>query len=130
MHYWDDKELADPPRPRKSSWKYRQSPVLYLRHKKPGAGAVQSMEQTRLNQLKDWVTLRITEHSGWALSDGPYHELQDFRKVMELLRAGLLGSGRKLKSIGFLLQPLESETVIEVGSMALRGKNMMVNVDA
>ena len=129
MHYWDDREIADPPRPRKSSWKYRQSPTLFLEHRKPGEGAVQSMEQTRLNRLKEWITLRITEKRTWTLSDGPYHELHDFRRVMELLRAGLLGNGRKLRSIGFSLNPLRTETVMEADTMSLRGEDMEVNHD-
>ena len=126
MHYWDDKEKADPPRPRKSSWKHRQSPILFLRHKKSGEGAVQSMEQTRLNELREWVALRTGDTNAWALSDGPYSELRDFRKVMELLGAGLLGNGRKLRSVGFTLHPLEAEMVVTADRMTLRGRDMKV----
>lgn len=87
------------------------------------------MEQTRLNELKEWISPRIIDKRVWALSEGPYHELHDFRKVMELLRAGLLGNGRKLRSIGFSLNPLETEAVMEAGTMSLCGKNMEVYLD-
>jgi hypothetical protein len=127
MHHWDEMEMADPPRPRKSSWKHRQSPVLFLGQKQRGQGAVQSMEQTRLNLLKNWIDKRITAEGGWALSDGPYSELPDFQKVMELVRAGLLGNGKKLRSIDFALTPLEREMALQVQTMSLRGRDMVIN---
>jgi hypothetical protein len=127
MHHWDESEMADPPRPRKSSWKHRQSPVLFLGQKRRGEGAVQSMEQTRLKLLKDWIEARITVAGGWNLSDGPYNGLPDFQNVMDLVRAGLLGNGKKLRSIDFTLTPLERETALQAQTMSLRGNDMAID---
>ncbi len=126
MHHWDDQEKADPPRPRRSSWKYRRSPVLFLEQKSRGEGAVQSMEQTRLNILKSWIEERILPDGHWRISDGPYNDLSDFPKIMELARAGLLGNGKKLKSIDFSLTPLELDAILGAQQMTLRCKDMEV----
>jgi hypothetical protein len=126
MHHWDDQEKADPPRPRRSSWKHRKSPVLFLGQKKRGESAVQSMEQTRLNLLKSWIEMRFSDKGVWNLSDGPYDVLPDFPKVMELARAGLLGSGKKLKSIDFTLTPLEHEVTLQAQKMLLRCQDMQI----
>ena len=130
MHHWDEQEMADPPRPRKSSWKHRQSPVLYLERKQRGEGAAQSMEQTRLNLLKNWIGMRIPASGGWALSEGPYQELSDFQKVMELARAGLLSNGKKLRSIDFTLTPLDREAALQAQTMSLRGRDMEIGQSA
>lgn len=126
MHPWNDHEKADPPRPRRSSWKHRKSPALFLEQKSHGDGPMQSMEQTRLNLLKNWIEMRILQGDTWNFSDGPFDALSDFPKVMELARAGLLGNGKKLKSIDFALKPLDQNTILEIPQMSLRCKNMEI----
>ena len=125
MHQWDEMENADPPRPRKVSWKQRRSPVLFLKEVKPGEGLVLSMEQTRLNLLKSWVEERFAGDS-WKFSHGPYGDLDDFQKLIELVRAGILGNGRKLRSIDFSLTPLENETLLQAQEMSLRCNDMEI----
>lgn len=124
MHQWDEHELADPPRPRKGSWKQHRSPVLYLEAAKPGEGVALSMEQTRLNLLKEWIQSRIASSGNWKFSDGPYADLSDFQKVIELARAGMLGNGKKLKSIDYSLTPLENQTVLQTEKLSIRCNDM------
>lgn len=126
MHQWDECEKSDPPRPKKGSWKQRRSPVLFIEAAKPGDGIALSMEQTRLNQLKYWVQSRIADSGEWKFSDGPFADLSDFQKVIELARAGILGSGKKLKSINFTLTPLQEETVLRAEKLSLRCNDMEV----
>jgi len=126
MHQWDEHELSDPPRPKKASWRQHRSPVLYLEASKPGDGIVLSMEQTRLNLLKEWIRLRVASGNNWKFSDGPYSDLSDFQKVIELARAGILGNGKKLRSIDFSLTPLESETVLQAQRISIRCNDMEI----
>lgn len=126
MHLWDEYELAEPPRPKKGSWKKHRSPVLYLESAKPGDGVVLSMEQTRLNLLKEWLQSRIITGSSWKFSDGPYAALPDFQKVIELARAGILANGKKLRSIDFTLTPLENEAVLQADRISIRCNDMEI----
>ncbi|HEX2957559.1 MAG TPA: hypothetical protein VHO70_12050 [Chitinispirillaceae bacterium] len=126
MHQWDEHELAEPPRPKKGSWKKHRSPMLFLESAKPGEEVAMSMEQTRLNLLKEWLQSRISSGGNWKFSDGPYAELSDFQKVIELARAGILGNGKKLKSIEFTLTPLEIETVLKTDKITIRCNDMEI----
>jgi hypothetical protein len=126
MHQWDEHELSDPPRPKKGSWKKHRSPVLFLESAKPGEGVVLSMEQTRLNHLKEWIQSRIAAGNSWKFSDGPYSGLSDFQKVIDLARAGILGNGKKLKSIDFTLTPLQNETVLQAEKISIRCNDMEI----
>ncbi|MBN1981191.1 MAG: hypothetical protein JW795_06645 [Chitinivibrionales bacterium] len=112
MHYFSDRQRADPPKPRKTSWKHRVSPVLYLQRKTKFSEAVQSMEQTRLARLKAWVEERFATVSSrqWRLSQGPYASFDDLQMVIELAKAGLLSNGKKLRSVDLAAEIL-SETV-------------------
>ncbi len=126
MHQWDEHELAEPPRPKKGSWKKHRSPVLFLESAKPGEGVALSMEQTRLNLLKEWLQSRIVPGNNWKFSVGPYTGLPDLQKTLELARAGILGNGKKLKSIDFMLTPLESETVLQADRISIRCNDMEI----
>jgi hypothetical protein len=126
MHFWDESEKADPPRPRKSSWKHRTSPVLFLGERKKGEGVAQSMEQARLNVLKEWITFRASPTGTWKFSDGPYAGLPDFQKLIELARAGILGNGKKLKSIDFSLTPLEDTTMLKANEATMKCNDMEI----
>ena len=126
MHFWDESEQADPPRPRKSSWKHRKSPVLFLQERKKGEAVAQSMEQTRLNHLKEWIKNRTSQDGTWKFSDGPYAGLPDFQKLIELARAGILGNGKKLRSIDFTLTPLDEKTELNADDMTIKCNDMEI----
>ena len=107
-NYWDDYEKADPPRPRRRTRVEREPPNAPLRPKSRGSGPVISLEQARLERLSAWVADvlgRITEPEGRRLSQGDFTKAEDFQRIMELSKAGLLGNGRRLRRVGYGMTP-------------------------
>ncbi len=131
MHYWDQGELADPPRPRRASWHRRRSPSLYLSTKSKGKGAGVSMEQARMERLGQWFTDKlIAAHGGIypvPVSKGKYDSEGDFGKILELSRAGILGKGKKLNSLGYMLDLKTMGAAVEIGKAKLSFKEMDLN---
>ncbi len=108
MHFWDHEEKADPPRPRRNSWKRRQSPATILRPKTAAGAVVHSMEQERLKNLLQWLSEMglIGNFAETLLSRGDFQSGRDLGRILELARAGILAEGRKLKSVGCAVMPL------------------------
>ena len=116
MHFWDHEEKADPPRPRRTSWKRRQSPATILRPKTAAGAVVHSMEQERLKKLSQWLseTGLVGDFAETLLSRGDFQSGDDLGRILELARAGILAEGRKLRSVGYSVTPLREFANITV----------------
>jgi len=55
MHFWDLLQKADPPEPRKILPQNEAPARNYLRRKKPSAKPVQTMDEARLEELRQWL---------------------------------------------------------------------------
>lgn len=107
-NYWDEHERADPPRPRRRSTVERPPPRKPLPRKKRRRGPVVSLEQARIQKLSGWIRGVLgagEEPDGRPLSRGAYTEPEDFRRIMELSKAGLLGKGKRLHRVGYDMSP-------------------------
>lgn len=122
-HYWDDHELADPPQPRRRPLRVVAGDPHFLRRKARGRGAVVSMERARLERLKQWVETTIGvpfDDRGQPVSMGAFTEFDDFVRLMELTRVGLLGGGRRLKAVRYRLEAGDrKEVTVSVDQQSL-----------
>ena len=129
-HYWDEDELADPPQPRRRPVPRQVEAPLYLNKKRPGRGAVMSIEQARLLRLRHWLDTTIGLPLGGKslpVSQGAFTEPEDFAHIMDVAKAGLLGGGRKLRRIKYRLTPVDDQlTSVDVGEARLSFAEMML----
>ena len=129
-HYWDEDELADPPQPRRRSVRRRTETPRCLSEKQPGKGPVVSMEQARLARLRHWLDTTVglpLRGESLPVSQGAFTEPDDFTHIMDLAKAGLLGSGRRLRRVEYRLTPVgDQPTSVAVGEQRLSFAEMMV----
>ncbi len=130
-NYWDGFEKADPPKPRRQASVEREPVRRYLKPKKRAAGPVLSMEQARLEDLRGWLLTTLGQPSATEarhLSRGAFTEVGDFYRVMELSKAALLDSGKKLRRIRFVGQPEPADTLgsVELDDCRLSFRELMV----
>ena len=127
-NYWNQAEKAEPPKPTKRIAGKTQFPKSYLGQKQPGDKPVQSMDEARLAQLKVWLQEKIVAgDSEWGLlSAGNFNSFDDFLRLVELARAGLLANGKRLSSIDYVLQPAQQEVLLRIAEQSLRHPEMTV----
>jgi hypothetical protein len=129
-NYWDDYERADPPQPRRASQATRAPVRRYLPSKARRRGPVVSMEQARLERLRDWLETTLGQaqpESGRPLSLGAYTEPEDFYRIMEFSKAALLDSGRRLRRVDHRAEPRpEASVTVELDDRALSFGELMV----
>lgn len=107
-HFWDDAERADPPPPRRQAGLAERSPVQFMRPKRRQGGPVVSLDQARLERLGGWLQTTLSpaeQPAGAPLSRGLFTSPHDFTHIMELSKAGLLDSGRRLRRVGYAMTP-------------------------
>ncbi len=127
MHYWDFLQKADPPEPRRVLPQKEVPAGNYLRRKKASTKPVQSMDEARLEELRQWLAARMASEPGGArISQVSVEEFGDFARIMELARAGLLNSGNRLARIDYRLADLAGEVVLESGEQRLTLREMVV----
>ena len=87
------------------------------------------MDEARLTLLRDWLQEKIllekTEHG--LLSTGKFDSFDDFLKLVELARAGLLNDGKRLASIDYILQPEQREVLLTIADQSLRHPDMTIS---
>ena len=127
LHYWNESEKADPPQPRTASSQKKQPPKSYLKPRSEGQEPVITIEQARLERLKNWLTESIVKVGPSArVSQGNFSEFDDFTRLIELARAGYLTKGRKLAKIGYELREEGSPVETRINDKVLRYKDMEV----
>jgi hypothetical protein len=124
MHFWDENEKAAPPQPRWERHRVREEATLELHEKPRSTDAVpRSMDEERLNALKSWIALRglLPPSTGELrrVSQGQFTDFDDFPRLIELARSGLLGQGSRLAKAGFALTPIDQPVRIEAEHNAL-----------
>ena len=124
MHFWDENEKAAPPQPRWERHRVREEAALELHEKPRSTDAVpRSMDEERLNVLKSWIALRglLPPSTGelHLVSQGQFTSFEDFPRLIELARSGLLGQGTRLAKVGLVLTPTDQPVRVEAAHNAL-----------
>lgn len=127
-NYWNQAEKAEPPKPTKRIAGKTHFPKSYLGQKQPGNKPVQSMDEARLALLKLWLQEKIVVGNSECglLSAGNLTFFDDFLRLVELARAGLLADGKRLSSIDYVLQPEQQEVLLNIAEQSLRHPEMTV----
>ncbi len=127
MHEWDEDVKANPPMPRRSSWKTRKSPSLFLKRKTRGGEIAQSMEETRMEALRAWLEAKLPVGSKPTyVSEGRYDNPEDFPKILELAKSGVFNEGKKLKRIGYRVKNGKQSVSAAVDKQSLEFIEMLL----
>ena len=101
LHEWTEHVKATPPQPVWHKHRVRGETHVWLEDQPPedSESPTISIEERRLEQLADWMRRHGVapegEHSA-RLSAAAVGEFDDFTRIMEVMRSGLLGHGRCL----------------------------------
>ena len=130
MHLWNEIERADPPEPRWEKHRSRVQASDYLGTKIPPDGQpVRSLDETRLQRLRDWMQrtgLEPEVDTPVKVSAGSFAEQEDFSKIIELARHGLLGKGARLRKLGYTLTPNQEPVEVRAAEQALAFKELLI----
>ena len=130
MHFWDENEKAIPPQPRWDRHRLREEAVLWLDEKTRTRDApAQSLEEARLHALEDWMRRRglaPTPEETRRVSRGDFSAFEDFPRLIELARSGLLGHGARLAKLGLALDPTADPVSVEAARHALVFHDLIV----
>ncbi|MEI6211876.1 MAG: hypothetical protein WCR06_09660 [bacterium] len=130
MHLWSETEKAEPPEPRWEKYRTRAQTSDYLGAKNMADGRpVQSIEEARLSLLQNWM-----QHAGLApeadepvpVSGGAFAGQEDFMKLIELARHGLLGQGARLRKLGYILTPDPRPVKVQAREQSLAFNELLV----
>jgi hypothetical protein len=129
-NFWNQLEKAEPPKPKIRVAEKTHFPKTYLGRKQPGDKPVQSMDEARLSLLKQWLEEKILvrEPERGLLSEGNFTSFDDFLRLIELARAGLLADGKRLASIEYTLQPEQREVLLTIAEQSLRHPEMTISL--
>jgi hypothetical protein len=124
-NYWKDGfEKANPPLPRMISDKKIKEPKHFFKKKKKETKApVQTLEQMKLEKLKDWIERRKCDN---LVSKWNFDSFEDFSKIIELARYGILNDGKKLKKLDLKLEVESQEAKVEAQKAQLRFNDMIL----
>lgn len=127
-NYWDSVEKAEPPLPRKSASSKSSFPTQPLRNKRATGKAVESMDETRLKLLKEWLlqTIPVDGAGTGLLSAAQLRSSDDFLRIIELARAGMLNDGKRLERIDYTLQPEDKRIILTLAEQGLQCPEMMI----
>lgn len=128
-NHWDQLEKAEPQKPKKQMARKTHFPKNYLGRKKPVDRPVQSMEEARLSQLKEWLHQKILlgEAKESLISNGKLDCFDDFFKLVELARAGLLNDGKRLATIDYILHPEQRQVLLTIAEQSLHHPEMTIS---
>lgn len=116
MHEWTEELRATPPQPIWSKHRVRADTHLWLTPKTVNpTKPTQSIEERRLELLAAWMRehgIMPEEQQSVTLAAAHIEELNDFPRVMEVLRSGLLSNGRRLRRINLQAQPRDTTAVL------------------
>ena len=128
-NYWDDHELADPPILKRYKKHYTRIPGTYVARKKNAQDeAFVSVEQFKLDNLLKWIEEKILGMSSEiSVANGKFNEMGDFKKIIELIKAGHLGNGKKLKKINYILNIGDEESCVNIDGRTLEFKQLLLH---
>jgi hypothetical protein len=123
MHEWTATLKATPPQPLWSKHKVQRQTHVWMAPRALSDDApIQSLEEQRLEHLARWMRehgLRADDDSTAMLSSGNYAEFNDFVGIMDVIRSGLLGEGRRLAKIGVSAQVMDRPAVVRTDESEL-----------
>ena len=129
-NYWDDFERADPPQPRRQAHVLRKPVRQVIKPKARRKGPVVSMEQARLEKLRDWLETTLGQahvDRGKPLSKGAYTEPEDFCRIIEFAKAALLDRGRRIRRVDHRAENAGNAPVtVRLDQQALSFRELMV----
>ena len=104
--YWDEFEKANPPQPRREVGVRRPTPGGYLGQKHGHGSPVQSLEESRLERLQRWVAekYRFNAAGKVDLAGVEVEAVDDFMRLLELGRRGILSEGKSLEKLDYRLE--------------------------
>jgi len=119
--YWDEYEMADPPQPRRESLRQAEPARIPIPVKDRHQGPVRTLEQKHLAMLREWLDNKIItpEQADAIITDQCFNSFDDLNRVIELVKAGKLGRGRKLESIDYLLNELGNRIELKADGFLL-----------
>ncbi len=130
-NYWDDHEDADPPVLKRYSKHHTRIPGKYIPKKTVSDKNKDfvSVEQAKLNELENWIKTNLPGIvNEVSISDGKYESIEDLKKIVELIKAGYLGNGKKLCNINLKLKfDKQKSEQIAVRNMALECKSIKLH---
>jgi hypothetical protein len=134
MHLWSETENADPPEPRWEKHRTRLQASDYLGTKAPADGQpVRSLDEARLMRLRDWMQeAGLVPEAGAPVpaSAGTFAGQEDFAKLIELARHGLLGQGVRLRKIGYTLTPDPRQVRVQAAEQSLAFHELLIRAVA
>jgi len=134
MHFWDENEKALPPQPHADRHRVREETLLWMDAKPRAAGTPpQSLEEARLQALAFWMRqsgLEPTPEAVCRVSQGDFTVFEDFPRLIELARSGLLGRGARLARLGIEVAPTADAVRVEAARHALAFFDLLVRTSA
>ncbi len=131
MHFWDENEKALPPQPRWERHRLREECPLWLDTKaRDGRAPAQSLEEARLQAFDTWLRGRgLVPPEGGTLrvSQGAFAAFEDFPRLLELGRSGLLGRGARLAKLGLALDPTDAPVRVEAERHTLAFRDLLLH---
>ncbi|MBV5317181.1 MAG: DUF2397 family protein [Desulfobulbaceae bacterium] len=130
-NYWDKEEKAEPPIPRRRLSRQSEFPKQYLGRKKSQGTIVESMEEARLSLLQRWIRENIpfdAENRQGLLSHTNISCFDDFTKIIELGRAGLLTDGKRLARLHYTLTPEEQRILLFLEAQQLHCPELIISL--
>ena len=129
-NYWKEGFVkADPQIPRLIKDKNIKEPRHFFKIRKKGESApVQSLEQFKLEKLKQWIHTKhlLTEDSDNLISSWEFNAFDDFLKIVELAGSGILNKGKKLDKINLKIEVQKETVEVELQRAKLQFKNMIL----
>ena len=130
MHFWDENEKAVPPQPRWEKHRVREETIHWLDEKTRSAGVpTQSLEEAKLHAFEAWMTQRgltASPEEARRVSQGAFSSFEDFPRLIELARSGLLGRGARLAKLGLDLAPTADPVRVEADRHALAFYDLLI----
>jgi hypothetical protein len=131
MHDWTETIKADPPQPVWSKHRVRSEFKSWIETRPMADGKpMQSMDERRLEVLSTWMhehgIMPDDVRGRILLSTGKYTEFADFTHIMDVVRSGVLGDGRRLAKIGALADITDSPTVVATDESELSFSDILL----
>lgn len=123
MHEWTESFKATPPQPVWSKHRVRSETHVWMGPRAISDGKpIQSMEERRLEVLSAWMKdhgIMPDEETSIHLSSGQYANFNDFARIMETVRSGILGNGKRLEKIGATADITDTPAVVSTDASKL-----------
>ncbi|GBE29357.1 hypothetical protein BMS3Bbin04_00369 [bacterium BMS3Bbin04] len=120
-NYWTAREKATPPAPRRYQGRQNEVAIEPLRCKQRSPQTARALEKEQLARLVAWLNEQVFVGSEQTvrLAAGRFAEFDDLASVLQLIKTGMLGKGKKLINVGYSLAELDGRDQLEAGRYQL-----------